>query len=415
MKTLFASRIGQEPEFYDNLLENATIAFDANVLLNLYRYSEETREQIFDVLEQLNSRIILPYQAAVEYFNNRINVIEEQCKTYEKTQKGLSEIKKALENKRTNPFITRMLSNEFNDVIDKVLGELASNNKSYDEFISNDEIMKKISNLFDKKIISEFNEEKLNEAINEGAIRYKHKTPPGYADVKAKSKEITEDSPLQERVRPFGDFIIWLQLIEYSKLHSVDIIFVTDDTKQDWFDDARGKTISPRHELVREFNKLTGKHFYSYPVDSFLKHINTFVETTINEDTVNEVTELSKSFSSPLKKEINSEKIKNLENSKINIYSDIFNGHNFKNNHEDLYHLEVAEQLFEYNEILLQFRSQENKLIKKINNGKIPFSVYQLEMENIRTNIFEIENRIQKLKIELGQNGNYPELPLEFN
>ena len=51
----------------------AVIVLDTNILLNLYRYSEETRDDILAVMESMKDRLWMLYQVGLEYFNNRIN------------------------------------------------------------------------------------------------------------------------------------------------------------------------------------------------------------------------------------------------------------------------------------------------------------------------------------------------------
>ena len=66
--------------------ENGTFVFDANVLLNLYRYSESTRKDFISVLKKLKEKLFLPHQVGLEFHSNRLNVI-----------RGLEQSYKALE------------------------------------------------------------------------------------------------------------------------------------------------------------------------------------------------------------------------------------------------------------------------------------------------------------------------------
>src|SRR4051794_31619323 len=47
--------------------QHALFCIDANVLLNLYRYSDKTRNELLHVLELVIDRLWFPYQAALEY------------------------------------------------------------------------------------------------------------------------------------------------------------------------------------------------------------------------------------------------------------------------------------------------------------------------------------------------------------
>ena len=64
----------------------------------------------------------------------------------------------------------------------------------------------------------------------EGEYRYKSQTPPGYKDAK------------KDGVSKYGDLIVWAETYEYAVLNNKNIIFVTDDVKEDWWeklDDGR--------------------------------------------------------------------------------------------------------------------------------------------------------------------------------
>ena len=68
-------------------------SLDANVLLNLYRYTPKTRDTFFDLLDKIKDRVWISYQAAFEYQKNRLIVINKQHEAY-------NEIRTILENKR---------------------------------------------------------------------------------------------------------------------------------------------------------------------------------------------------------------------------------------------------------------------------------------------------------------------------
>jgi len=47
-----------------SLWDTATFVFDTNVFLNLYRYSQKTRDALLDAMTQLEDRIWMPYHVA---------------------------------------------------------------------------------------------------------------------------------------------------------------------------------------------------------------------------------------------------------------------------------------------------------------------------------------------------------------
>lgn len=61
------------------------------MLLNIYRYADATRDDLFKVLQGLGGRTWIPYQAAKEFYRNRIAVIREQHRKYQELEKALDD------------------------------------------------------------------------------------------------------------------------------------------------------------------------------------------------------------------------------------------------------------------------------------------------------------------------------------
>ena len=89
MKKQFAAYYELPETRIKEIWEKALIVFDTNVLLNLYRYKEETRNQFIKVIEFYGDRLWLPYQVGMEYHNRREVVIAETAKVYERFEKDL--------------------------------------------------------------------------------------------------------------------------------------------------------------------------------------------------------------------------------------------------------------------------------------------------------------------------------------
>jgi len=53
MRNLFPGFYDRTAEELSMLWQEATFVFDTNMLLNLYRYQEETRKRFFEILDQL--------------------------------------------------------------------------------------------------------------------------------------------------------------------------------------------------------------------------------------------------------------------------------------------------------------------------------------------------------------------------
>jgi hypothetical protein len=70
----------------------------------------------------------------------------------------------------------------------------------------------------------------------------------------------------------YGDYIIWRQIIDFTKTQKKHIVLVTDDRKDDWWSKSNGDSTRPREELISEFYNLTGIRKLIYNSDSFLKY-----------------------------------------------------------------------------------------------------------------------------------------------
>lgn len=242
--------------------------FDANSILNLYRYSESTRNDFINALKSIQKRLFIPYQAAFEFHKNRLTVISGTKSAYKKLEEAYKQtfdttITKHLNGFKRHPALNLdsiiKINNEF---LFKISKELEEQKKSHPDFESDDSILYSITELFENSIGEDMSKEELRKIFDEGKNRYSERFPPGYMDL--------EDKKGKGERNIYGDLIIWKQLIEYTKKVKKPIIFVTDDRKEDWWTIEAGQTIRPREELIKEFYDLTGIRILIYNADSFL-------------------------------------------------------------------------------------------------------------------------------------------------
>lgn len=83
MKTVFPEFYKYDQEEFKDIFNECYFVIDTNVLLNLYRYSEATADELLEILEGISDRLWMPYQVGVEYHFNRVNVILEQQVAYD--------------------------------------------------------------------------------------------------------------------------------------------------------------------------------------------------------------------------------------------------------------------------------------------------------------------------------------------
>lgn len=97
--------------------------------------------------------------------------------------------------------------------------------------------------------------------LQEGQVRYDNLIPPGFHD-SAKNGEAK-----------YGDLFVWKDIITIAKEKNTNIIFVCNDTKEDWWEKNKDTPIDLRQELNEEFKEtnpslsihfLTLDKFFSY-------------------------------------------------------------------------------------------------------------------------------------------------------
>lgn len=75
MKNKFDWYFGPSAEEITTIWDTGILTIDANVLLDLYRYNEKTREDILKAMAFFGDRVWLSGQAAREFIRNRKAVI----------------------------------------------------------------------------------------------------------------------------------------------------------------------------------------------------------------------------------------------------------------------------------------------------------------------------------------------------
>ncbi len=267
------------------LWDNAIFTFDTNILLNLYRYSDETREEFYKILEKLKDKIWLSNQSAFEFFENRLNVISQQEKAYEDMIGKLAAIEEDFKNTRQHPFVSDSSLQKFSKLAKEICSELEKSKEVHNNRIVDDEVLMRIEELFADRVGGEYKLEEFNKLIKEGEERFKLKVPPGYKD---SSKKDASDLG----ARQYGDLIVWKQIIDKAKESQKGIILVTDDRKEDWWMRFKGKTIQPRPELIKEFKNEVNQEFHMYQSDRFLEFSREQLSLKVNQNAINEIREL---------------------------------------------------------------------------------------------------------------------------
>jgi len=272
---------------YRNLLTSGAIVPDTNVFLNLYRYNERTRNDLFAVLRGFGDRLWVPRQVMIEFWRNRETVLLDPRDT-DKTAKQMAGHREdaistfrswanrvGLPGRRINE-LEAVLSKAFSVVIDGV-GELADSDAS--QFASDtgkDPVLAGLEPILKGRVGQGLDEDAYKQALEEAKRRAERKRPPGYKDVG----------------RP-GDYLIWAETLREAKLRGLDVLIVTGDVKEDWWRQEHGQQRGPRPELAEEMRSFAGTRLFMLRPESLLRHARDILRVEVRDESVQDIERVS--------------------------------------------------------------------------------------------------------------------------
>lgn len=276
----------------EKLWQDGIIIFDTNILLNLYALSEETGNKILDIFENLSDRIWIPYNVFYEYHQNRLNVI---MSVYNETENLKADLLKGF----TNYIQSKLVDNReqvnpvFNwNEIENIILNMKSEFKDYIETESDklpdrfkkDDIRLRYSKIFKDRIGKKMVKEELEEIYQEGEVRYEKGLSPGYKD---RNKKSSLDYNFDDN-RKYGDLIIWKQILKKAETTEKPIIFITDETNGDWWQQAGDLNFGPTYFMKKEMEERKTL-FHMYSSLDFFRGLENYLNIKIEEDKLEEI------------------------------------------------------------------------------------------------------------------------------
>jgi len=314
MEELFKSHKKLADKDYAHLWEKGLFIFDTNVLLDLYRLPKSARENLFEILtdEKIKNRIWLPFQVALEFNYNKLEVISDQKNKFNSVKtiitNGLSGIEtlqseiltqiQDLQLKKRHSVInpdTSINDKLFEDArkkLNQYLIELKALEDKQPDVTDEDPLKEKIETVFKDKVGAGFNKEELEAIYKEGELRYKEEIPPGYKDRSKTGLHLHQD---KKYLRKFGDLLVWKEIIEKAKKDHLEfIVLVISDSKDDWWHKERGKKVGPRYELLNEiyFAANDLKIFYMYDTSQFMKYAQQYLNIKVSAESIQEAKDI---------------------------------------------------------------------------------------------------------------------------
>ncbi len=299
MRDIFSGYYPPSDDEYQRLWKNGTIILDTNVLLHPYRLPKLARNELIKTIRLIKDQIWIPHQVGLEFQRRRLTVIGNARSEIEKILKNAQDKFDSITTDLKNlDFERRALGVESEELLKNF--EVAKSTlidaitKAHGEQLdisTSDPIRDELDSLLSGKIgAPPASQDVLENIYKVGSERYENLIPPGYADKpKERSDNVYSHNGLRFRSE-YGDLILWNQIIDRVQDKRLkDVIFITSDSKEDWWWKEKGRQLGPRPELIAEIKAAGADLFWMYSDTQFLENAKKFKAATISESSVDEV------------------------------------------------------------------------------------------------------------------------------
>lgn len=253
------------------------IVLDTNAWLNLYTLNPVVLKEIIDKFENKKSWFWIPEQVHWEFGNHYCEKREDAIKTISKASSNSrnhvenikNQIRKELLPLKNNKILSdekiiKSIENKLEEIKDDVKNEFKDLDRCYQnemKIISeeSDAVYKLVQDIYTNNSPYHYTDVQRIQLYEEGELRIKYHIPPGLTDFD--KEDIDEKVVLRRR---YGDFMIWKDILRKteekialtSSDEIVEVIFVEEETKADWWVERGERKISP--VLNEEFYSLAG-------------------------------------------------------------------------------------------------------------------------------------------------------------
>jgi predicted nucleic acid-binding protein/alkylated DNA nucleotide flippase Atl1 len=276
-------------EDFRRVIADGMIVVDANVLLNLYRYNEETRDDLLAVMGVLGERFWIPHQVLAEFWRNRESTLNTPRDKAKEAVQALEKTARSAENaiaiwakavalpEERHSEILEHLQSVFAKVC-RVIEEQGENDTIPRARDTNqDALLSRLSIVLNGRVGPPLSKDDYEAALKEADRRAKAQEPPGYLDQ-------DKDGDLRA-----GDYLVWEQMLREVARRKRDVLFVTSDVKEDWWRRVRDEARGPRLELQEEFRSRTQRQLYMLQPRGFLDQASSLLDVQISPESVQEV------------------------------------------------------------------------------------------------------------------------------
>jgi hypothetical protein len=285
-------------EDYRRSLTHGLVVPDTNVLLNLYRYNDQTRDDLLSVLDALGERLWVPHQVMTEFWSNRDGVLKDPHSTDDvlgQLQKHGSQAetslrawanKVGLPDRRKDELIDE-LSVAFATVAERLLEYSGEDTAEFARDTNKDPVLARLGAIMEGRVGMPLSESDHQKALKEAERRAKDKVPPGYMDA------------AKGNANAAGDYLVWAQILREARDRKTDVLLVTADLKEDWWRKWQGQLRGPRPELVAEMRQEAGVGLFMLPPKGLLVRARQLLSVEVREESLDNVEHVDSALSEP--------------------------------------------------------------------------------------------------------------------
>lgn len=188
--------------------------------------------------------------------------------------------------------------------------------------------------------------------------------------------------------------MLWKQIIGLAKDEQKNIVFVTDDKKEDWWEIVNGKTIGPRPELVKEFKDEANTEIIMYQSNQFMEYAAEYLKEHVSRKSFDEIKVISSLSEKQLerfinhKNEVHNRYVKSSDELAMVKSESKSLHHQIRNAQEDLFNVQNDERytMSDFNDMKYNIETLEIKLreLRKVKHKlTIDLDVVQRELSEL--------------------------------
>jgi hypothetical protein len=258
---------------FEQIKNSCIYVFDTNILFIPFYITKKGLSDYQAIFSKIKNqkRLYIPGHVSREFAKNRGDVIKTIFRKLNESKQNISNFNSKLDS------LPILEENEDYLNIKKIEKEIAELKEKYKDNIDNlsdhvkswnwnDPVSSFYKKFWTKDMIFDLDVDE-GEISTDLEFRINHKIAPGYNDSNKLDNGI-------------GDLIIWKTILEIGKKRKQDVVFVTDDAKNDWFYSEFNTVLYPKFELFDEFRRSTnGKTISIINFEKFLVSQDAKAET----------------------------------------------------------------------------------------------------------------------------------------